>query len=189
MKESVINQKTFRELAVTIWEQLPLVSTVRKRFNGENLLVDPDHITDAAHLDLVIQPILFEFIRKELALTEPAILEFQLIFDDDLDGFAAHIQIRSNPVHMSPSSHVILFLMLPRTLHGINSSWSSNFWHLRSVSTSLESSGVVLDSRKGVFKEIRYVDTSESFLEQHCGYVPMHISLHSMHSNEFESND
>ena len=79
---------------------MSLVLTVCKRFNGENLLVSPDHIRDAAHPELIkkfsgfYQSILFD-----LASTELVTLEFQFIFDRELDGFAAHFQIRNNPVH------------------------------------------------------------------------------------------
>ena len=40
-------------------------------------------------------------------------LEFQLIFDVDLDGFAAHIQIRSNLVHADATIPVDPLLDVP----------------------------------------------------------------------------
>ena len=42
--------------------------------------------------------IVFGLIQEELASIEPVILEFQLVFDNELDGFRARIQIRSDPV-------------------------------------------------------------------------------------------
>ena len=110
---------------------------VRKRFNSENT-VSPDHIRDAAHLELVkkfsgfYQPILFGLIREKLASTEQVTLEFQLIFDE-LDGFEVHIQKRTNLVYADAIAVGDPLLDGATNPVSTNSSRLSTFWRLRCV--------------------------------------------------------